>query len=353
MPTQRIPIAILGATGMVGQRMIQLLHDHPWFEIVALTGSERTIGRPYGELVNWKLDDAPPPRIAEMLVLPSETVMDVGLALSALPTDIARDIEPLWAAQTAVCSNASTYRETEDVPLLIPEVNPEHLDMLSRQRQQRGWKGCLVTNPNCAAMGVVMALKPLHDAFGVRKMQIATLQAVSGAGYPGVASLDILDNIIPNIANGVEESKIESEPLKLLGRLQDGRVQSAPITISAQVTRVPVVDGHTALLSIGFERSPDVQEALHVLENFRAPELVRGLPSAPERPLIVRSEGDRPQPRRDRDAGRGMSATIGRVRSCPLHDLRMVVLSHNTIRGAAGGAILNAELLVAAGLVGR
>ena len=289
MSIRRIPIAILGATGTVGQRMIQLLHDHPWFEIAALTGSERTIGRPYGELVNWKLDDAPPDSIAAMQVLPSDRVADVGLALSALPTDVARDIEPLWAAQTAVCSNASTYRETEDVPLLIPEVNPEHLELLSRQRQQRGWKGCLVTNPNCAAMGVVMALKPLHEAFGVRLMHIATLQAVSGAGYPGVASLDILDNIIPNIADGGEEAKIESEPLKLLGKLQDLRVAAAPIRISAQVTRVPVVDGHTALLSIGFERSPDVQEAIRVLEDFRAPEMVRGLPSAPEQPLIVRN----------------------------------------------------------------
>lgn len=351
MPQKRIPVAILGATGTVGQRMIQLLQDHPWFEIVALTGSERTVGRPYGELVNWKLDDAPPAHIARMQVLPSDKVVDLGLAFSALPTDVAAEVEPLWAAQTAVCSNASTFRATEDVPLIIPEVNPDHLNILDRQRQERGWKGCLVTNPNCAAIGVVMALKPLHDAFGVRTMHVATLQAVSGAGYPGVASLDILDNIIPNIANGGEESKIEAEPLKLLGSVQNGRIQSAPITISAQVTRVPVVDGHTALLSIGFERKPELQEALHVLADFQAPELVRGLPSSPKQVLIIRSEGDRPQPRRDRDAGQGMSASIGRVRSCPLLDLRMVVLSHNTIRGAAGGAILNGELLVAAGIV--
>ena len=351
MPDNKLPIVILGATGAVGQRMIQLLAGHPWFEIAALTGSERTIGRPYGELVRWVLDDAPPPEIARMVVQPSDTVADVALALSALPTDTAKEIEPLWAARTAVCSNASTYRMAADVPLLIPEVNPEHLAMIERQRAERGWKGCLVTNPNCAAIGSVMALKPLHDAFGVKTVYATTLQAVSGAGYPGVASLDILDNIIPNIANGGEEQKVESEPRKLLGRVVDGRVAEATIGISAQVTRVPVIDGHTALLSIGFERKPSPEAAIAALESWRAPEPVRGLPSAPAQPVIVRREGDRPQPRRDRDAGKGMSATVGRVRACPLLDLRLVVLSHNTIRGAAGVALLNAELLVAAGVV--
>lgn len=350
-PSKKIPVAILGATGTVGQRMIQLLDGHPWFEIAALTGSDRTVGRPYGELVNWKLDDAPPPAIAQMVVQPSDTPLDVGIALSALPTDVARAVEPIWAAQVAVCSNASTYRMAPDVPLIIPEVNPDHIAMIERQRAQRGWRGCLITNPNCASIGIVMALKPLHDAFGVQQMHVATLQAVSGAGYPGVASLDILDNIIPNIADGGEESKIESEPLKLLGSVSDGLVIPAQATISAQVTRVPVVDGHTALMSMRFGRRPDVAEAIQVLESFRAPEIVRGLPSAPERPVLVRREADRPQPRRDRDAGRGMSASVGRVRACPLLDLRMVVLSHNTIRGAAGGALLNAELLVAAGIV--
>jgi aspartate-semialdehyde dehydrogenase len=347
----KIPIAILGATGAVGQRMVRLLAEHPWFEIAALTGSERTVGRPYGELVRWVLDDAPPPQVADMIVRPSDEPLDVALALSALPTEAAREFEPRWAARLAVCSNASVYRATPDVPLIIPEINPEHLDLLDNQRSARGWRGCLVTNPNCAAIGIVMALKPLYDAFGVTKVHAATLQAVSGAGYPGVASLDILDNIIPNIADGGEEAKIESEPRKLLGQVRDGRVIEAPIAISAQVSRVPVVDGHTALLSIGCERRPSAEEAIVVLESFRAPELVRELPSAPSRPLVVRRENDRPQPRRDRDAGGGMSAVIGRVRPCPLLDLRLVVLAHNTIRGAAGGALLNAELLVAAGVV--
>jgi aspartate-semialdehyde dehydrogenase len=351
MPSQKLPVAILGATGTVGQRMIQLLADHPWFEIAALTGSERTVGRPYGELVNWKLDDAPPAHIAGMIVQPSDKVLDVALALSALPTEAAREWEPRWAERVAVCSNASAYRATTDIPLIVPEVNPGHVGMLERQRAERGWQGCLVTNPNCAVIGVVMALRPLHDAFGVETMHVSTLQAVSGAGYPGVASLDILDNIVPNIGDGGEEAKIESEPLKLLGLLDDGRVQDATINISAQVTRVPVVDGHTALLSIGFRDHPDPAAALEILQNYQAPAIVRGLPSAPERALAVRAESDRPQPRRDRDAGRGMTTSVGRVRACPILDLRMVVLSHNTIRGAAGGAILNAELLVAAGVV--
>lgn len=346
----KIPIAILGATGTVGQRMVQLLAEHPWFEIAALTGSERTVGRPYGELVRWVLDDAPPAHIAAMTVQPSDAPLDVALALSALPGEAAREVEPRWATRVAVCSNASAYRMAADVPLLIPEVNPEHVQMIERQRAERRWQGCLVTNPNCSTIGIVMALKPLHDAFGVRQFHAATLQAISGAGYPGVASFDILDNIVPYIGGG-EEDKIESEPRKLLGTVRDGRVAEADMRISAQVTRVPVMDGHTALLSVGFERPPSPEEAIAVLEGFRAPEQVRGLPSAPERPVVVRREPDRPQTRRDRDAGNGMSASVGRVRACPLHDLRMVVLSHNTIRGAAGGAILNAELLVAAGVV--
>jgi aspartate-semialdehyde dehydrogenase len=348
---KKLPIAILGATGMVGQRMIQLLAGHPWFEIAALTGSDRTVGRPYGELVNWKLDDAPPAEIARMVVQPSDTPLDVAIALSALPTDVARSVEPVWAEHVAVCSNASTYRMAADVPLIVPEVNPDHVGLIERQRAERGWRGCLITNPNCAAIGIVMAIKPLHDVFGVQKMHVSTLQAVSGAGYPGVASLDILDNIIPNIGDGGEEAKIETETLKLLGSLVDGRIAAAQATISAQVTRVPVVDGHTALLSIGFAQRPSVSEALQALQAFQAPELVRGLPSAPAAPLIIRQETDRPQPRRDRDAGRGMSVSLGRVRDCNLLDLRMVVLSHNTIRGAAGGALLNAELLVASGVV--
>ncbi len=349
---RKLPVAILGATGTVGQRMIQLLADHPWFEIAVLTGSERTVGRPYAELVRWGLDTPIPDHVARMLVQPTEEIADVALALSGLPTDVARAQEPRWAARVAVCSNASAFRAASDVPLIVPEVNPDHLGMLERQRRERGWQGCLVTNPNCAAIPIAMALRPLHDAFGLETLMISTLQAISGAGYPGVASLDIIDNIIPNIGDGSEEAKVEAEPRKLLGVLQDGLIVDATFGASAQVTRVPVVDGHTALLAAKFTRRPSPAAALAALAAWQAPELVRGLPSSPATPLVIRTEGDRPQPRRDRDAGRGMSTVIGRVRDCPVLDLRLVVMAHNTIRGAAGGAILNAELLVASGIAG-
>lgn len=345
----RIPIAILGATGAVGQRMIQLLANHPWFEIAVLTGSDRTIGKPYGELVRWVLDGSPPPHIASMIVQPSDKVADVALALSALPTDAARSYEELWAAHTAVCSNASAYRMTPDVPLIIPEVNHEHLSLIDDQRKARGWRGALVTNPNCSVIGVAMAIKPIESAFGIRQLHVSTLQAVSGAGYPGVASLDIIDNIIPNIANGTEEEKIETEPNKILGTYAAGRIDSAQIQISAQVTRVPVIDGHTALLSIKGVHAINPDEARSAIREYVAPEIVKNLPSSPERAVILHDHAERPQPRRDRDAGNGMSTSVGRLRACPINDVRMVVLSHNTIRGAAGGAILNAELLVAAG----
>jgi len=345
----RIPVAILGATGAVGQRMIQLLANHPWFEIAVLTGSDRTIGRPYGELVRWVLDGNPPAHIANMIVQPSDKVADVALALSALPTDAARAYEELWATQTAVCSNASAFRMTPDVPLIIPEVNPEHVTLIDDQRKNRGWRGALVTNPNCSVIGVAMAVKPLADTFGIAQMQVATLQAVSGAGYPGVASLDIIDNIIPNIGNGTEEEKIETEPNKILGTYAAGGISSAHMQISAQVTRVPVIDGHTALLSIKGQHSMSAHDAIAAIQAYKSPTIVQGLPSAPTQPLVLHDHPERPQPRRDRDAGNGMSTSIGRVRSCGINDVRMVVLSHNTIRGAAGGAILNAELLVAAG----
>ena len=349
---KKIPIAILGATGAVGQRMIQLLHNHPWFEIAVLTGSDRTIGRPYGELVRWVLDGNPPPEVAHLIVQPSDVVADVAIALSALPTDAAREYEPLWAAQTAVCSNASAYRMTADVPLLIPEVNPEHLNLIDDQRRTRGWRGALVTNPNCSVIGIALALKPLVDVCGIDAVQIATLQAISGAGYPGVSSMDIIDNIIPNIANGVEEDKIETEPTKILGAYGSATITPHQMLMSAQVTRVPVIDGHTALLSIKTGKKLSIEDVHAVIADFRAPELIRGLPSAPTVPLAVHTHAERPQPRRDRDAGNGMTVSVGRIRSCPINDIRMVVLSHNTIRGAAGSAILNAELLVAAGYAG-
>ncbi len=353
MPQTPIPVAILGATGAVGQRFIQLLHNHPWFKIAVLTGSERSIGQRYGDVARWILSEPIPDHVANMIVQPTEIVADVPIAFSALPTDQATEYEPLWARGGAlVCSNAGSFRMDPLVPLLIPEVNPDHLGVLERQRREREWSGAIITNPNCATITLVVPLKPLHDAFGAKRVFVTTLQAVSGAGYPGVASLDIVDNIVPNIANGGEEGKIETEPRKLLGALENNTFHDAPIMFSAQVTRVPVLDGHTALLSVEFEHKPSPDEAIACLSEWQAPPVVRDLPSAPARPVVVRGEADRPQPRRDRDLYGGMGTTVGRVRACPIFDLRFVALSHNTIRGAAGGAILNAELLVAEGLVG-
>jgi aspartate-semialdehyde dehydrogenase len=272
------------------------------------------------------------------------------LAFSALPADIAREVEPAFArAGYAVCSNASAFRQERDVPLLIPEVNAGHLALVEWQRAERGWPGLIVTSPNCTTTGIAMPLKPLDDAFGLRRVLAVSMQAISGAGYPGVASLDVLDNVIPYI--GGEEEKIERETQLLLGRIVNGQRVAADVVISAQANRVPVLDGHTVCLSLGFETRPSVEQAKAVLSSFRGPEVVRGLPSAPAHPLLVRQEPDRPQPRRDRDAEGGLAVTIGRVRECPLLDLRLVSVSHNTLRGAASGSILNAELLVARGYV--
>ena len=349
--SQKIPVAILGATGAVGQRFVQLLERHPWFEIAVLTGSERSIGRPYGEVVRWILDGSPPPRVAAMTVQPTSKAGGVPLAFSALPADQAQESEPLWAqAGVVVCSNASAYRMDPLVPLLIPEVNPDHLGLVEAQRDTRGWSGAIVTNPNCSTITLVMALKPLHDRFGVRQVHATTLQAISGAGYPGVASLDILDNVVPFIPG--EEEKIESEPLKLLGTLHDGAIQSASIRVSASVNRVPVLDGHMVSTSVGLEHPASIEEAVGALSEFAPPAGVRDLPSAPEQVIVVRDEPDRPQPRRDRNLYNGMGTTVGRVRPCSLLDLKFTILSHNTIRGAAGGALLNGELLVAEGLIG-
>ena len=342
----KIPVAILGATGAVGQRFVQLLAQHPWFEIVALAASDRSAGRPYAEVCNWVISGDPPPSVCGMTVSLLEPTLSGRLVFSALPADVAREVEPTFAwAGYAVCSNASAFRQEPDIPLIIPEVNADHLILVERQRAGRGWPGLIITSPNCTATGIAMPLKPLDDAFRLRQVFAVSMQAISGAGYPGVASLDILGNVIPYI--GGEEEKIERETRLLLGRIVDGQRIAADIGVSAQANRVPVLDGHTVCLSLEFETRPTVEEAVAVLAGFRGPEVVRGLPSAPEHPVLVRHEPDRPQPRRDRDAEGGMAVTVGRVRECPLLDLRLVSVSHNTLRGAASGSILNAELLVA------
>jgi aspartate-semialdehyde dehydrogenase len=350
--SRKIPVAILGATGAVGQRFVQLLAGHPWFEIAAVAASERSAGLPYAEAANWVIPGDPPPGVGEMIVQPLEPSLPARLVFSALPGRAAREVEPHFArAGYAVCSNASAYRQEPGVPLLIPEVNAGHVDMIPRQRAERGWPGLIVTSPNCTTTGLVLPLKPLHDAFGLKEVLAVSMQAVSGAGYPGVASLDILGNVVPYIHG--EEEKIEKETRLLLGRVVAGQRTEADLAISAHANRVPVLDGHTVCLSLGFARPPTPGEAIEVLAAFRGPEVVRHLPSAPAQPLLVRSEPDRPQPRRDRDAGGGLAVSVGRVRPCPLLDLRLVSVSHNTLRGAASGSILNAELLVATGYVKR
>jgi aspartate-semialdehyde dehydrogenase len=286
-----------------------------------------------------------------MIVRPLDPDLPARIVFSALPGSVAREVEPAFArAGYAVCSNASAYREAPGIPLLIPEVNAAHVAMIEQQRAERGWPGLLVASPNCTVTGMVMPLKPLDEAFGLRRVFATSMQAISGAGYPGVASLDILGNVVPYI--GGEEEKIEQEARLLLGRMVDGRRVEADVVVSAQANRVPILDGHTICLSLGFEKPASPEAAVEALAGYRGTEVVRQLPSAPKHPIIVRSEPDRPQPRRDRDAEGGMAVTVGRVRPCPLLDLRMVSVSHNTLRGAASGSILNAELLVASGLVG-
>lgn len=346
----KLPVAVLGATGTVGQRFIQLLEGHPWFELAAVVGSERSAGRTYGEAARWVLDTPMPERVRAMTVLADDAPLATPLVFSALPSKTAGAIEQRLAREGhVVCSNASDHRMDADVPLLIPEVNPEHLDLIAAQRKARGWPGAIVTNPNCTATGPTMALRPLHDAFGVSKVLLVSMQALSGAGYPGVPSYDAVDNVIPYI--GGEEPKVEIEPQKMLGVARDGVVEPAPFVISAHCNRVPVLEGHLVCLSVAFERRPELAELTAALQGFRALPQELNLPSAPAQPLIVRNEPDRPQIRRDRDSGHGMSTVVGRVRTCPILEYKFVCLSHNTIRGAAGGSLLNAELMYAQGML--
>jgi aspartate-semialdehyde dehydrogenase len=349
--SSKIKVAILGATGAVGQRFVQLLENHPWFEVAALTGSERSVGQKYGEACRWVLSGPIPAYVREMVVIPSAPGFEAKLAFSALPSDQAKEIEPALArAGYAVCSNASTCRMWEDVPILIPEVNPDHTGLIEIQRKQRGWSGLIVTNPNCTSTGLTIAFRALHDAFSIRRAFIVSMQALSGAGYPGVASLDIIDNVIPYI--GGEEEKVEEEPRKMLGKFNGSGIDFAPFQLSAHTNRVAVIDGHMVVTSVEFNQDVSAQQAAEALTAFSAPPVVAGLPSAPKPVIVLRTEADRPQPRRDRDEGAGMASVVGRLRADPLFHIKFVNLSHNTIRGAAGGAILNGELLVAQGFVG-
>ena len=343
-------VAILGATGAVGQRFVQLLDGHPWFEVTALTGSERTVGGAYGDGCHWVLPTAMPDWARAMPVVETRAGLDAEIVFSALPSRIAREVEPEFArAGQHVFSNASAQRMWNDVPLLIPEVNADHAQLVRAQREQHGWSGCIVTNCNCTSTGLTISLKPLQDAFGVQRVIAVSMQAVSGAGYPGVPALDMIDNVVPYIEG--EEAKLIAEPRKMLGKLNGDQITPAPIAISAHTNRVPVTDGHLVCVSIELGRAATPEEVVAVLEEFRAPEAVRGLPSSPAQVIEVRREPDRPQPRRDRDAGDGMTTVVGRVRADEVFHVKYVVSSHNTIKGAAGGSIQNAELLAATGLV--
>ena len=349
-PTRRIPVAILGATGAVGQTFIRCLKEHPWFEIAELAASERSAGKTYAEATRW-LEGELPSHLANTTVLPCDPAkLSAPIVFSALDAAAAGDLEPAFARSGAlVLSNAKNFRMEPDVPLVIPEVNAAHLALLERQRQSRGWSGGIVTNANCAATVATVALAPLHEAFGVQQVFAMTMQAVSGAGYPGVPSLDILGNVIPYI--GEEEPKIEREIPKMLGCVQGGALVPAALRVSAHANRVPVEHGHTVCMSIKLEKRASVDDARAALAAWAGDQSVRGLPSAPERALILTDALDRPQARRDVGSGAGMTVVVGRVREDPQLDIRLVALGHNTIRGAAGGSVLNAELLVATGVV--
>lgn len=352
MRPRKLKVGILGATGMVGQRFVQLLEGHPWFEVTALAASERSAGKPYREVCNWIVSADMPEAARNVEVKLCEPGLDCELVFSALPSGTARAIEEAFAqAGYAVSSNSADHRMDEDIPLLIPEVNPEHIEIIPRQREKRGWEsGFIVTNPNCSTIHMVLALKPLQEKFGLERVLVTTLQAVSGAGYPGVPSLAIVDNVIPYI--GREEEKMQTEPLKLLGRLGEEGFELADFALSAHCNRVGSLDGHLECVSVGFTEVPTLAELTAAFAEFRAEPQELALPSAPKQPIVVRTEPDRPQPRRDRDAQAGMASVVGRIRECNVLDYKFVVLGHNTIRGAAGCAILNAELLVAKGYLG-
>ncbi len=352
---ERRKVGILGATGMVGQRFIQLLDHHPWFEIVWLAASDRSAGKTYAEACTWKLDTPMPPSIATMIVQPNVPELAAGelpkIIFAALDAEVARELEPKFAAAgCAVISNSSAFRMTADVPLVVPEVNADHLALIEAQSWRKQSGGYIVTNPNCCAIGLVLALKPLQERFGIDSLFVSTMQAVSGAGYPGVASLDILGNVVPYIKN--EEEKMQEEVGKLLGRLSGAHIEMLDARLSAHCNRVAVEDGHTECVSIKFKQKASREEILAAWAEFaplRPTAASARLPTAPDQPVQYDASPDRPQPRLDKMRGHGMATTMGRLRECPLLDWKFVLLSHNTIRGAAGAALLNAEVLALLG----
>ncbi len=349
--TVKIEVGVLGATGTVGQRFVRLLEDHPWFTLRWVAASDRSAGKRYGEATTWQLEGPPPPDAASLRLDDCVPGRGPRLVFSSMSSDVAGEIESAFAAAGhVVVSNSSSYRQAPDVPLLVPEINARHLGLLPAQRRERGWQGALVTNPNCAAVVLVMALAPLVR-FGLKRVVATTFQAVSGAGYPGVPSMDILGNVVPFIRG--EEDKIEPETQKILGALDSDRIRPLPVTVSAHCNRVPSLDGHLVAASVELEARPPLDEVRAALCSFRGLPQERRLPSAPERPIHVLDAPDRPQPRRDAGLERGMATAVGRLRECPVLGYKFVALSHNVLRGAAGAAVLNAELMHSEGLLER
>jgi aspartate-semialdehyde dehydrogenase len=349
--TSKIPVGILGATGVVGQRFIQMLERHPWFEVAWLAASDRSEGKTYADAVRWRLKTAIPTAVAAMKVSPATPAGAPKIIFAALDASIAAELEPRFAdAGCAVVSNSSALRMKEDVPLVIPEVNGGHIKLIDAQSWRKKSGGFVVTNPNCSAIGLVLALAPLQQRFGLETVMAVTMQAISGAGYPGVASLDILGNVIPFIRN--EEEKMEEETRKLLGQMNGTKIIPGAFAMSAQCNRVAVEDGHTESVSVRLKKKAKPDEIIAAWTNFRTEPQELKLPSAPEKPVVYLDASDRPQPRFDVDLGAGMTTAVGRLRPCGVLDWKFTVLSHNTIRGAAGAAVLNAELLKAKGYLG-
>jgi aspartate-semialdehyde dehydrogenase len=346
---QKIEVGILGATGMVGQHFVKFLQDHPWFELVWVGASDRSAGKKYRDATNWRLDGVMPPAVADLMVEECKPGNAPRLVFSATDASVATEIEQAFArAGHIVVSNSRNHRMETDVPLLVPEVNPGHLQLIPLQRRRRGWSGQIVTNPNCSTVALTMALGPLKP-FGITRVVATTMQAISGAGYPGVASMDINANVIPFI--GGEEEKVQQETQKILGDFRGDHVEPLAARVSAHCNRVPVVDGHTITVSVELSAKPSEQEVIAALRGFTGVPQERQLPSAPAHPVIYMEERDRPQPRRDAGRERGMAAFVGRLRPCPALDYKFVALAHNAIRGAAGAAVLNAELMHSEGLL--
>jgi len=350
---KKLRAGVLGATGMVGQRLVSLLADQPWFELAEVAASERSSGKTYAEAVRWHLDAPIPAGARDLVVKSLDPSLECDFVFSALDSSVAGGAEEDFArAGYPVVSNSRNHRMDPDVPLLIPEVNAAHVDAIPLQQKNRGYDtGFIVTNPNCSTAGLVLVLKPLADAFGLEKIFVVTMQAISGAGYPGVASADIQGNVVPFI--GGEEEKMEAEPQKLLGKWNGERFVDAGLGISAHCNRVPVLDGHLECVSVSLKKIASLHEVREALREFQVSSELAALPSALRNPVIVLDEQDRPQPRRDVNAGNGMAAVVGRVRECPLLDVKLTLLSHNLVRGAAGAALLNAELLAARGFLNR